>query len=401
MGIDVDVFFMGTMTAQIVVMAVLFALGRRHVLGSADGEYRPVVTPKTALIIPLTGDDPSVRESLPTLLNQDYANVEVWFATSDEDDPAVPLVRTLQAKDARVRLVFSGYATKCSQKNHAILAALDHVSDDVEIYVFCDSSHRANRNFLGDLIAPIARGDADLSGGFHKVIPLDGKIGTIGMLITCMSLHLMQPIKLITQPWGGAMAMSREAFESHRIRALWSENIVDDFSLGPYLHTQKPKVVTWPVASACLETPIRGRSVAAWDDWLTRQLLYLKFCIPPGWIGATLAVWVLAASPVLGILSLVGYAFGLVSGHMAFFAAGYLACFMGLGFAFRTLSPRPVHALAWLRGYLATFLMLGWCFGRTFFTFDMRWRGITYKVGWGGKVREVIRGEGVRKQSGL
>jgi len=382
---------MATMAAQLVVMAVLFALGRKHVLGGTGFEDRPSVMPKTALIIPVTGDAPSVRESLPTLLDQDYANVEIWFAASDEADPAVAVVRKLQAADPRVRLVLSGFATTCSQKNHAILAALDHVSDDVEIFAFCDSSHRANRNFLGDLVAPIARGDADLSGGFHKVVPLDGKTGTIGMLITCMSLHLMQPIKLITQPWGGAMAMSRAAFESHRIRDLWETNIVDDFSLGPYLHTQKPKVVTWPVASACLETPIRGRSVAAWDDWLTRQLLYLKFCIPPGWIGATLAVWILAASPVLGLGALAGWAFGPVSSRMALFAAAYLVGFAGLGLAFRTLSPRQVPVPAWLRGYFATFLMLGWCFGRTFFTSTMRWRGIAYKVGWGGKVKEVIR----------
>ena len=389
---DVDVFFMATMAAQLVVMAALFLLGRRHASGGRGFENRPAVTPKTALIIPLTGDTPDMRNYLPTLLRQDFGDFEAWFATSGEDDPAVGLVRELQAADPRVRLVFSGYATRCSQKNHAILAALDQVSDDVEIFAFCDSTHRAERNFLGDLVAPIARGDAELSGGFHRVIPLDGKTGTIGMLITCMSLHLMQPIKWITQPWGGAMAMSRQAFESHSIRDLWSENIVDDFSLGPYLHAQKPKVVTWPVASACLETPIRGRSVAAWDDWLTRQLLYLKFCIPPGWIGAILAVWVLTAPQVLALLSLAGYGLGLVSGSMALFSATYLAGFVGLGFAFRTLSPRPVHSLAWLRGYLATFLMLGWCFGRTFFTFDMRWRGITYKVGWGGKVKEVIRG---------
>ena len=48
-------------------------------------------------------------------------------------------------------------------------------------------------------------------------------------------------------------------------------------------------------------------------------------------------------------------------------------------------------ALAWLRGYAATFFMLAWCFGRTFTTNTMSWRGIDYKVGWGGVVRQVIR----------
>jgi len=93
----------------------------------------------------------------------------------------------------------------------------------------------------------------------------------------------------------------------------------------------------------------------------------------------------------LAAVYLCGFASGLASGCAALGAGLYLAAFLGSGLVFRELSPRPVPVLPWLRGYYATFCMLGWCFGRTFFTNTMRWRGIAYKVAWGGKVREVIR----------
>ena len=141
----------------------------------------------------------------------------------------------------------------------------------------------------------------------------------------------------------------------------------------------------------CSSDLLETVSLARWDDWLTRQLLYLKFCIPPGWIASIAAVLLLAAPPAAAAAMLAAWTFGAGDGADAAFSAAYLAVFAGLGLCFRSLSPRPVAVLAWLRGYAATFLMLGWCFGRTFTTNTMSWRGIRYKVGWGGVVLRVIR----------
>ena len=103
-------------------------------------------------------------------------------------------------------------------------------------------------------------------------------------------------------------------------------------------------------------------------------------------------IWIpLAALAVAAAVMLAVWAFGAGCGTSAAWSAAYLAAFAGLGLCFRSLSPRPVGVLAWLRGYAATFLMLGWCFGRTFTTNTMSWRGIRYKVGWGGVVMRVIR----------
>jgi hypothetical protein len=34
--------------------------------------------------------------------------------------------------------------------------------------------------------------------------------------------------------------------------------------------------------------------------------------------------------------------------------------------------------------------MASWCHWRTVFTMEMRWRGIVYRVGWRGRVVEIV-----------
>uniref|UniRef100_I2PYB9 Glycosyl transferase n=1 Tax=Desulfovibrio sp. U5L TaxID=596152 RepID=I2PYB9_9BACT len=381
-------FVFVAMAAQLVMLSALFLLGRRHVLGGDGPEPMPDACPPVALIVPVTGDHPGMREAVASLLDQDYPDLTVVFVTADAADPAGALVAGVAGDDPRALLAVAGRAELCGQKNHNILAGI-RAASTAEIFVFSDSSHLADRHFVTNLVAPIIRGDAPMTSGFHRIVPEDGAVGTIGMANTCLALHLMQPLAAITQPWGGAMAISRAAFERFGLARVWSRNIVDDFSMGP--HLRRSGVAAWPVAAACLDTPLRAVSLARWDLWLTRQLLYLKFCIPLDWLVSILAVFILSAPPVLAAATVLGGIAGLVPGGAAIGALAYFAAFLGLGLAFRTLSPRPVDLLPWLRGYAATFLMLGWCFGRTFATNTMSWRGIDYKVGWNGVVRRIIR----------
>ncbi|MHC1790648.1 glycosyltransferase family 2 protein [Solidesulfovibrio sp.] len=383
-----ELFVFGVMAAQLCVLAALYLLGQKHVRGGDGPETLPAVCPRVAVIVPVTGDTPGMREAVASLIDQDYPDLTVIFVAGQADDPAMALVAGVAGSDARVLQVVAGPAESCGQKNHNILAGV-RAAHTAEVFVFCDSTHVADRRFVANLAAPIIRGDAPMTSGFHKVVPGDGATATIGMTVTCMALHLLQPIRAITQPWGGAMAISRPAFARFGLVKLWGHNIVDDFSMGPHLH--RFGVAAWPVASACLTTPLAGVTMARWDDWLTRQLLYLKFCIPPGWLVSIIAVLLLAAPPLLAASLLGAWALGGGAGAGAVAGASYLAVFAGLALCFRSLSPRPVGILPWLRGYTATFLMLAWCFGRTFTTNTMAWRGIRYKVGWGGVVKRVIR----------
>ena len=382
-----------TALAEIALLLALYLAGRRHVLGGLERPYagpRPLAkTPPTAMIVPITGDNPAARLGLQSLLAQDYQNLRYVLVTRDEADPATEVARSFIQERSDVTHLMSGPSNTCGQKNHNLLAGVASIRDWAEIYIFCDATHIARPDLARLLIEPLAEGKAAISGGYHRVVPLDSTVPTLGMLNVSLFLHSLQPIRAITQPWGGAMAVSRKTFEEHGVAEVWQHNIVDDFSLGP--HLAKRGIRTWPVAEACLDTPLKSVPFSLWDDWLTRQLLYLKFCTPEMWIGSLAVVWMFCVPPLLAALGLLG----VLTGSGEYWWIGASACYAGaftlVGMAFRSLAPRVVPLWDWTKGFFASPLVTVWCYLRTWTTFTMRWRGIAYKVTWGGRVVEVIR----------
>jgi len=391
----VKTLFVVAAAAEIVMLLALYWSGRKHVRAGLLRPYRGPVTLlrelRAAMIIPVTGDSPAMRAGLESLLAQDYPNLRYVLVTRDEADPATAFVRELVGSRGDAVHLASGPASRCGQKNHNLLAGVAHVGDTAETLIFCDSTHVARPDLARLLIEPLAGGRAVLSGGFHRVVPLDGRVSTIGMLLVNMVLHSLQSIRAITQPWGGAMAICRKTFEEYGVAKVWAGNIVDDFSLGP--HLAKRGIRAWPVAEACLSTPLKDVPVGYWRDWLTRQLLYLKFCTPEMWLGSIVVVLLFVVPPVLAVFGALGAVSGQAGAWWLAGAFAYAAAFAGVGLAFRRLSPRMVGAWAWTKGFFVTPLMTAWCYLLTWTTSTMNWRGIAYKVTWGGRVVEVLRSE--------
>jgi len=386
--------FIGVMALILAALATLVALGRNHVRGIPGPGPRPAVFPRAALVVPVTGDAPGVREALATLVRQDYPGLIVVFATATDDDPAVPLVEELiREGHGRVFRVAAGLATRCGQKNHNLLAGvafLQGLGQRPDIYLFGDSTHLARPDFAATLAGPLVRGEAVLASGFHRVDPLSDAPGVVGMFATCLALHMLQSLRAVTQPWGGAMALTRQAFERFGVAGLWAESIVDDCSMAAML--RKKGVVCHPVAGAAvLATPLAAMSLSRWSDWLTRQLLYLKFCMPGTWLPAIPAALTLSLVPVAAGLILLAGLVGLFPVGLTLASAVFLAGLAGVGLYFRGLSPRPLPRGAFLAGFAMVFPMIGWCMGRTLFTRTMVWRDIAYEVSFSGRVRRIIR----------
>ncbi|THB65280.1 MAG: glycosyltransferase [Desulfovibrio sp.] len=345
--------------------------------------------PRAAMIVPLTGDAPGMREALKSLLDQDYPNLEAWFVTKDEADPATPLIRELIQEYGHARHILSGPAQTCGQKNHALLTVVQAIGDTADILVFCDSTHIAHPSLVRDLLRPIINGETVLTSGYHRIVPQDTSLGTLGMLLSTQTIHLLQGFKSLNQPWGGAMAVSRKTFEEYDVAGVWSTNIVDDFSMGPHLLTKGIRCTG--VSRACLTTPLKGKSIGAWSDWWMRQIYYLKFCMPLTWVAVS-GLYILFIAPVLfAPLLLLGWALGWWGLLPGLGGAAYYLVLLGLALWCRSLVAERIPLLPWLKGYLAYFPVSSVSYFRTWFSSTMGWRGIKYRVGWGGRVKEIIR----------
>lgn len=388
-----EVLVLAAMAVVLLALAGLVFVGGRALRPSAVSGASRITGPwpAAAVLVPVTGAAPGLAGRLTALLCQDYPHYQVIFTTRDATDPATGVIRSLLPHHPRARHVLAGPARSCGQKNHNLLAALKLLGPAPEILVFCDSNQEAPPGWLKELVAPIVAGEAQVVSGYHQIIASDPGVAALGRAISVLALYLTKPFDRLNQPWGGATAIRGRLFEELEVARLWAENVVDDVSLAVRLLRAGIRVGLAP--GACLYTPLQHETLAGWGQWLTRQWLYLKFCLPLSWLAAGLLAYGLAALILLAALRLLLAPLGLVSGSATLASALFLAGLTGIGIYLRSLHPQPGPWRKWLAAYFAAMVMAAWCHGETLFTMEMGWRDIVYRVGWQGKVREIVSSE--------
>ena len=125
----------------------------RAFLSDADRESRDnAFSPPISILKPLKGMDPQLYESLRSHCRQDYPDYELIFGVRDLEDPAVPVVRQLQAEFPHlpIQLIICnrnlGQNTKVSNLAQMVLSARhDHlIVNDGDIRVPVDQQRRAH-----------------------------------------------------------------------------------------------------------------------------------------------------------------------------------------------------------------------------------------------------------------
>ncbi len=385
----IEGLILGAMVLVLLALAVLIFVGGRPLRAEAGELAGP--WPCVAVLVPVTGAAAGLATRLERLLSQDYPDYQVVFSTRDAADPATAVIRALLPNFPGARHVLAGPARGIGQKNQNLLAAVQLVGRTPEILVFCDSNQEAEASWLKELVTPLVRGKAQVSSGFHHVIAAEPGIAASGRAVTVLALYLTKGFRRLNQPWGGATAIRRSLFENLNVAKLWAENIVDDVSLAARLVRAGILVGIPPGAS--LHTPLDHESLAGWQDWLIRQWLYLKFCMPATWLAGGLLVHLVAALVVLAGVRLVLLPLGAAPAGPALAGALFLAGLMWLAVALRSYHPDPGPLAKWLPAYFTAIIIASWCHLKTLLTMEMRWRGIIYRVGWRGRVAEIVSSE--------
>jgi cellulose synthase/poly-beta-1,6-N-acetylglucosamine synthase-like glycosyltransferase len=383
-----DSFISGVMALTILFIFGLYCQGRRYILrGEASGFRRSSGPwPRVAVVIPVAGVYPGLTENLQSRLTQDYPQYQVVFATRSEDDPATGIIKKLLPDFPQAQLVVCGPASGCSQKNHNLLAGLKAVEPEVEILVFSDANQTTPAHWLQALVQPLIRGEALVSSSFHHIIPQDNCLATIGRCFSVFMIYLVKGLSSWDQPWGGSTAMKRDAFTRLAVSHIWSQTVVDDVTLAKRLQQAGVKIAA--ASGAVLATPAR-ETMASWEDWFTRQLLYLKFYFPFPWMMAGVGIFFL-----LGLVLVAAGQVGLVAiGWLPWEDAGRSSMFLlvltGFAVLFRPLHPRPGPWLSYLTAGYLSLAMVAWCHTKTWFTRELRWRNLVYTVDQQGQVTRI------------
>lgn len=349
--------------------------------------------PKVALFVPCAGAHPAMPTALRSLATQDYPKMLLVLITADAADPASALAGELRAAYPHVRHVLAGAAEGCGQKNHNLLRGMAAHGDWAEVYAFADSTHVAAPDFVRQLVWPIACGECPVATGYHRVVAQDAEPVTLAYQICVLLMRLLQGIGPFTQPWGGAMAVSRQAFERYAIADFWRDKVVDDCSLAAHALQRGLHVRQCP--HALLDTPAAHHPLAVWEAWLDRQVLFLKFCIPPQWWLLGVLALCMTLPPLASAFAVLGSLFGLMPPSGAWLTLGgvlHLGLLLWLLMGWRELTGQaPAPLYRWVSGFALACAMFARVYLRTLTAKSIDWHGFRYHVGKQGRVERRER----------
>ncbi len=128
--------------------------GRRPVPVLAAGAERPAVT----VLKPLCGMEPNLYENLETVLRQAYAGpVQVVFGVQNAADPAIGVVRALQAAypEARIDLVIDARQHGSNRKVSNLINMSELIAHPV--IVLADSDMVVAPDYIERIVAELAQ----------------------------------------------------------------------------------------------------------------------------------------------------------------------------------------------------------------------------------------------------
>lgn len=234
----------------LILIAVFRVIKFRVCLGLEDkkwdtshGLQKPAV-----VIVPIKGATPShTSDFFQSLLEQDYWKYRIIVSVETSDDPAaewlcdqfgISLSNPVWAPENRkeglqsIELVVAGKCKGRGQKVHNQLAAFEHLRPEDEILAFVDADIVCPPDWLSRLAAPVNQGTHDPATTYRWLVPRQRKVASQFASVINASVTTQGGNVRDNMPWGGSMALSRQAYEDLRVPELFAGSLNDDLRLG-------------------------------------------------------------------------------------------------------------------------------------------------------------------------
>jgi ceramide glucosyltransferase len=328
----------------------------------------PAPFPAVTILRPLHGNEPGLFGRIASLCRQDYpGRVDVICGVQQENDPAIPVVRRLQATGRpEIELNIDGCEHGSNRKISNLINMLPAASQDV--VVISDSDIGVDPHYVASLIAELQEpGVGAVTCAYHGI-----PAGGIWAQLSAMSINLQFLPNVIAAVslnaahpcLGATIALNREALAQIGGFRRFADELADDYAIGSAVRALGRKVVVsrFTVGHVCFERDFR----ALWGRQL-RAARTIQAIDPVGYAG-TIFMHPLALSVVAAILG--------VSGSFLLISAA-LICRLALCWAIeRAIAlPRHRYALIPVQDAIAFAIFLTSFFGR-----EVEWRGKTYTV---------------------
>ena len=242
-----------------------------------DEDYAPPAT----LICPCKGLDPDLELNLRALLDQDYPDCEVLFVVAEQSDAAYAVCARLASEAGeRSRVVIAGLSEGRGEKVHNLEAGVDAARPESEVIVFADSDGRPRRDWVQNLVAPLARSEVGAATTFRWYIPEPNFLSGMQSAWNAVTgaYFIWEGSRRLC--WGGGTALRRSTFEEADVRRFWSGCVSDDLMLSRALREAGKEIIFVPQCLVATHHPTTWKQFFAFG---TRQLTVMRVYEPVTW----------------------------------------------------------------------------------------------------------------------
>jgi hypothetical protein len=250
------------------------------------------------------GEEQGLGENIEAILNQAYPHYRTIIVTDTMQDRAYSIARSAIARhptlDAHVYC--SDPHPKAGGKVGALMTALERDNWASEAYAIIDSDAFAPRQWLGDLVEPLADASVGATTGFRWYFPTGGGFWSqVESAWNASGTNLMFNERY-NFPWGGAMAILSQKMKDINIRRVWELALSDDLSLNAALRQHNYRTVFLP---QCTVATHNQANMQSFLNWATRQVALTKAFNKRLWNYGLAAYTFFTASMTLGATSLI------------------------------------------------------------------------------------------------
>jgi ceramide glucosyltransferase len=223
-----------------------YAVRRFTVQRTQIPQERPAVT----LLKPLCGDETGLYQNLRSFCELDYPALQIVCGVRDRNDPAIAVVRALQADlpDIDLVLVTDPTLHGANYKVSNLINMMGAAKHDV--LVLSDSDMRVGATYLDAVIGTLQRPGAGLATCLYVGRPVAGLWSAIGAAgVNFWFLPSAMVSKLLggtTGCYGATIAIRRSTLDRVGGFAVLKDQLADDYALGARVEQSGEDVVVAP-----------------------------------------------------------------------------------------------------------------------------------------------------------
>jgi ceramide glucosyltransferase len=286
-------FIIGVGIAGALFFYVVGYYGARNFFGrarrAAGRERDDASLPTVTILKPLKGLDVDLYENLSSFCRQDYPTFQVVFGVADADDPAVGVVRKLQAHypSVHIDLVIDGrvYGTNYKISNlHNMYRAAKH-----DVIVIADSDIRVRSDYLRRLVTQLDDPQVGLVTTLYRAVTTGGLPTLVeSLFINTDFAPMVLVARVVEKPsyaFGATMALRRSMLDAIGGFLPLANYLADDYYLG---HRIAARGYRLALSDVVVETVL---AVGGWRRLFDHQLRWARTyrnCRPGGYLGSIL-----------------------------------------------------------------------------------------------------------------